>query len=325
MPGPVPIGDTSHRLPQAGRIRIGAKDDKARGGRKAISTFRFTSGDAELLAPVAERYGGTVKPWNEPKSGDRFEVTTQASKIDVILPPNALTEYYELWDGKVGLARRCDGVTMATTVQGPDGPEIQERPCVCFAKGVLECDYKLRLSVMLPDVASIGTWRLDTSSEHARKEIPGVVQVIEMIDQGRGLFRAKLRLEQRTAPGKRFNVPVLDTGVGVEALLAGETRLDALPSQAGPPLPALGTGSAPEEEGAPHRPTSGALPSTDDEVIEGEIVEVDDWVEDLDARGRSRALVVARRIAEAEGSPLPTSLDDCTPALLGFVYQELTQ
>lgn len=325
-----PIGGP-RRLPQAGRIRIGAKDAKAKGGRRAINTFRFTSGDDELLRPVAERYGGEIRAWKEPKSGDRWELTTNADKINVILPPNPMTESYELWSGSKGLERRCDGELCELATEGPSGAELTEVPCICDRKGRLECTYKLRLSVMLPDVASIGTWRLDTSSDHARKEIPGVVQVIEMIDQGRGLFHAVLRLEQRTAPGKRFNVPVLDTGVNVEALLAGETRLDVLPSAptGGHATPALGSGAAEVEARPPGLPS--AAPSIDDEIIDGVVVDeampdptaLKMWVESLSAKDKNRALRCAREIAEEESLPVPTSLAACDDALLFYVWKEL--
>lgn len=328
----IPIGQQQHRLPQAGRIRIGAKDERARGGRRAINTFRFTSHDADLLAPIASQYGGNVVPWNEPKSGDRFEVVTRADKVNVILPPNALSEYYELWKGDKGLLRRCTGEVCDLAATGPDGPEIRPVPCICDAKGKRECDYKLRLSVMLPDVASVGSWRLDTSSEYARAEIPSVVKIIEMVDQGRGLFRAVLRLEQRTLPGKRFNVPVLDTGVGVEALLAGETRLNVLPVTAIRPAE-LGAGDAVGGVADPHVPPA-ASPSTDDDIIDAVVYDEATGVQpvnpaigraylkSLSTHQQNKALLRARDLALELGEEIPTSVDTISPLIADRLVAE---
>jgi hypothetical protein len=321
----VPIGETRRRLPQAGRIRLGAKDARAHGGRRAINIFRFTSGDAALLAPVADKYGGIVVPWNEPKSGDRFELVTETNKLDVILPPNALTERYEKRAKDGALVSWCDDSGRWLATSGPEGPEISNTECLCRAQGVLEsrCIYKLRLSVMLPDVDSIGLWRLDTSSMYAREEIPGVVQVIEQIDQGRGLFRAILRLEQRTSPGRRFNVPVLDTGVGVEALLAGETRLNTLPATA-TPRAELGAGDA--AEGQPLMPPA-ASPSTDDEVIDAVVFDEATGVQEVDPalgrayldtltkHGQNKALLRSRELALELGEPIPKTFAEISPLI----------
>ena len=330
----VPIGQEERRLPQAGRIRIGAKDSKARGGRRAINSFRFTSGEADLLAPIAAAYGGNVVPWNEAKSGDRFEVITKTKRLKVILPPSPLTEWYELWKGDKGLQRRCTGLTCEQAIAGPEGPEIRAVPCLCDPDNP-DCDYKLRLSVWLPDVDSIGTWRLDTSSEHARREIPGVVALYENIDQGRGIFEAILRLEQRTSPGRRFNVPVLDTGVGVEALLAGETRLSALPRSA-TRVAELGTGDAVGEVGsAPHAPhPPAASPSTDDDIVDAVVFDevtgehpVDPaltqaFLDSLSSHQRTKALLRARELALDLGEQLPRDFESISPVIADHLIRD---
>ena len=307
----VPIGHGEKRLPQAGRIRIGIKGGPQ--GRKAINTFRFTSQKSEFLDAVAKAYGGRVKPFSDDKSPDSYEVISEAKEIKVILPPNPLSENYELWSGRTGLERRCNGVTCELTQRtGPESVEIIEKPCLCGQNGVLKCKYLLRLSVMLPEVETIGIWRLDTSSENARAEIPGVVELITMA-QGAGLYRARLRLEQRTVPGHRFNVPVLDAGVGAEGLAAGAHRLGALEQQR-----SLG----------PYTP--------DDEVVEGEIVTEDDitgecpvdpmiaraWIDTLNGAQKARVLNRARAIAREADQPEPVNVAGIPVAIIDQLMKE---
>jgi hypothetical protein len=335
MASPTPIASTQHRLPQSGRIRTGVKG--GRQGRKSINTFRVTSPDPELLEPVAQRYGGEIKPWNDDKSGDHFEVITRSSKMQVILPPDPLTEWYELWKGDRGLLRRCDGESCELATQSPDGPEIQRVDCICARKEVLDCRYKLRLNVLLPEVATLGTWRLDTSSRYAREEIPGVVDLIEMA-QGRGLYNAVLRLEQRTLPGKRFNVPVLDPGVSVESLLAGESRLHALPVTPSPVGElAAGDGEAEVSAALASPPdqfkTDTILPVPDD-VVDAIVIDeitgpqpVDPtisraFIDNLSSHARNRALTRAREIAVELGEPIPTNAASISPLVIDHLIQE---
>lgn len=316
---PVPIGQAERRLPQAGRIRIGIKDENKRGKdkRRAIDTFRFTSQDESLLAPLAEIHGGKVTPWRDPKSGDRFELISQTRRLDVVLAPDPLTEWYELWSGQRGLERRCDGLTCEMLTTGAEGPEVRQEDCLCAAKGALACRYKLRLSVILPAVESLGVWRLDTGSENARKEVPAMVELIRSL-QERGLTRAVLRLEQRTAPGKRYNVPVLDPAVSIDALGAGASRVGQLPQTTRPPagVPELAAGE-------PLPPPSLTV---DDEVVEGEIVpeHVDPtigraFLDNLTGPQRNKALTRAREISEEAGLPAPASL----PAIDDRVVDQL--
>jgi hypothetical protein len=325
---PVPIRMSQHRLPQAGRIRTGTQVRGSNGKMRPVAsqTFIFTSQDPDLLAPVAARYGGTVAPWNEPKSPDRYAVTTEARKVDVILPNDPLTQWFELWSGKRGLERRCDGEYCEVQVPGPDGYEMAQEDCVCVAQGWQECEYKLRLSMLIPEVSSLSTWRLDTSSEHARMEIPKMVETIEKFQELRpGFSLAVLRLDQRTAPGRRFSVPVLDVAVSPEALMAGAARL-------GPPAVdtprALAAGRAGETDLPPRPP---ALPSTDDEIAEAEIIDDDEhvdttigraWLDNLPAPERNKALRRARELANELGEPIPTAAASISPRIVDALWSE---
>src|SRR5690606_27647641 len=112
-------------------------------------------------------------------------------------PPDPLggTPIYELWGGK-GCERRCDGITASTWQRGPEGPEEVEQDCLCVAEGRLSCDVKTRLSVILPEIRFAGTWRLETKSEMAAEELPGMVDFIRSL-QDRGLPYATLSIAAR--------------------------------------------------------------------------------------------------------------------------------
>lgn len=243
----VPIANISRRLPEAGRIRIGVKSGKA---MRALNTFRFTSHDDQALAQIAATYGGTVKPWSDPKAAEgQFEVITEASEIRIVLPPDPLggTPQYELWGGG-GCERRCDGLNAQVVTKGPDGAEMLDVPCICSAKGAMACSVITRLTVLLPEVRFGGVWRLDSKSWNVAQEFPGMVDLIQSLQQ-QGLTKGVLALKHRrsTQAGEthRFIVPVLGVDETVEALAAGAARLGSLPSGNGA-VAAIGTGS---EEG----------------------------------------------------------------------------
>ena len=319
MPGPTPLDEVRRRLPQAGRIRLGVKGGPQ--GRHAIDTFRFTSQRRDGLDAVAKLHGGTVKPWSEPKSPDRFELLTDVDQIKVILPPNPLTEWYEMWSGKHGLIRRCDARTCDLQVQGPEGPDRQEVPCICVETGILECDYKLRLSVLLPEAKGLGTWRLDTSSVNSKEKIPGVVELIEAV-QHQGLHWAVLRIEHGTAPGRRFSYPVLDIDHTMQELVDGATRMAALPET---PL-AVGPGY---NDGAPDKAYIGFRDDVIDVVsdpITGELP-IDPsigqaWIDALTRTQCNRVLTRAVEIALAEGEPAPNRIEDLSPKMIDRLMQE---
>lgn len=225
-----PIKLLNRRLPEAGRIRTGAKT--ATGAPTTLPTFRFTSSDQQAIAEIARLYGGTPGEWDA-KGGDRFEVITEASEIRIAIPPDPLggTPIYEAWKGG-GCERRCDGVTCVIHQQGPDGPEPVEVPCLCEQEDEMLCKPKTRLSVILPDIRFGGTWRFESGSWNVAEEMPGFVEMIEDL-QARGITVARLRMEERVkkTPGKRtrrFKIPVLALDATADQLAAGAGRLGSL-------------------------------------------------------------------------------------------------
>lgn len=269
------------RLPTAGRIRLGKKG--AKGQPMKLGSFRFTSSDRLALDQIAAAYGGTVKPWSDAKAGaGQFEVITDATEIRVALPPDPLggSPSYEMWSGG-GCQRRCDGETCEMLVSESDGFDLQHTACICMAKGVLECKLTLRLSLLLPDIRFVGTWRIDTHSWNAATEIPGMVEVIQSL-QAKGIQRAVLRVEERVqvlaGKTRKYPVPVLGLDASVEELAAGSASIGQIgPSPAD--LPALGAGTA-EVEAAEangfhhdHDDATTYDHGTDDDVVDAEVVE----------------------------------------------------
>ncbi|MFC5813611.1 recombination directionality factor [Nonomuraea harbinensis] len=151
-----------------GHIRIGDSVPTERGVRpRKLSTFRFTSPSRPLIEAAAELYGGTVTEMT--RGMDKWQVTTGADEIPVLLPPHSVTQWMEYWDGPY-CERRCDG----ETIEQKSG-----RPCLCKAEGRLRCTVKTRLSVLLQDVPSLGTWLLVSAGLNAAEDLPDRAAFIE--------------------------------------------------------------------------------------------------------------------------------------------------
>lgn len=324
----IPIRNLARRLPELGRVKDGVKVP-GEALPKAIDTLRFTSQDPIALAQVAAALGGEVKAYSDPKSTDTHELLTPVAETPVILPPDPLggTPMYELYTGG-GRDRWCDGVTCERWRKGPDGPEPFEVPCVCAAAGELACRPTVHLSVILPFTRLGGTWRWTTHSHNAAVELPGMVEAIQSL-QAKGLTRGVLRVDSRTQTiagvTRHFKVPVLGVDATADELASGQATLGAL--GAGAPTPAVAAvgeieaGGAPTPQGpsgAVDEPASAPLPpSSDDDVIDAEIVEDGDVlvllrqaINEAPRMTEARALKRAREIGQELGlQVLPTDLD----------------
>lgn len=324
----IPIRNLARRLPELGRVKDGVKVP-GKGQPKAIDTLRFTSQDPIALAQVAAALGGEVKAYSDPKSTDTHELLTPVAETPVILPPDPLggTPMYELYTGG-GRDRWCDGVTCEQWRKGPDGPEPFEVPCVCAAAGELACRPTVHLSVILPYTRLGGTWRWTTHSHNAAVELPGMVEAIQSL-QAKGLTRGVLRVDSRTQTiagvTRHFKVPVLGVDATADELASGQATLGLGAGHA--PTPAVAAvgeieaGGAPTPQGpsgAVDEPASAPLPpSSDDDVIDAEIVEDGDVlvllrqaINEAPRMTEARALKRAREIGQELGlQVLPTDLD----------------
>jgi hypothetical protein len=341
-----PIGKLDYRLPQAGRIRTG-EQVKARSGKMrpaAIDTFKFTSGERDLLKPLADKYGGVIEAWNAPGSGDRWQVKTTATKIDVqIHVAGSVSLAYELWNPH--LVRRCNGIMCQVLTGTPDDMEFAEVDCLCARRGEVECAKLLRLSVLLPGMPTLGMWRWDTKSGNSITEWLGFMRYMEEW-AGNGLHECVMRIEERRRPGKVFKVVVPDYEGGVESLLAGESRLVQLPALSSPTAGELEAGLPPDEAppldaepvavggaGDVDEPrAAGPSPaSPDDEIVDAELVEDDESIDTSDAvkwlfkqEKRGPLLIRARQIATELGEQPPRNFSgivEC-PAVLARLMKE---
>jgi hypothetical protein len=258
------IIDLQRRLAEVGRIRIGQQVKSANGKARPakLETFRLTSPDRLRIQHAGQLYGGTPRQWQAP-AGQQWEVITETSALDVIVPPSdmAFSQHYELWSAG-GCQRRCDG----------QSESISDGPCLCDPDA-RECDIHTRLSVLLRDLPGLGVWRIDTSGYYAAVELQGAVEIIQ-IAAGRGqMLPARLRLEQRSVkrPGddgkpltRRFAVPVLDIEISPGQLIGnGTQRLQIAAGDSERPLPAGMTLLTPVPASLPSRPVGGVAQQVD--------------------------------------------------------------
>lgn len=206
----MPIIDVQVRMRELGRIRIGQKG--AKGQPQKLDRFRVTSADRTLVERVAALYGGAVTPWTGSDGREQFEVVTDTTRIPVLLPPQPVTQWMELWSGG-GCQRRCDGQTETLT----------DSPCLCKANDDEVCKPTTRLNVVLRDVPGLGVFRLETHGWNAAQELPGAAAFAA---QAGGMIPAHLTLEERVSRSdgqtRRFMVPGLDVEVTPAQLLAGQ-------------------------------------------------------------------------------------------------------
>lgn len=221
----MPIIDIQQKLRELGRIRLGSKVETSSGKQRPskLETFRLTSASLDLVAAVAEIYGGDPRPWDG-GDGQQFEVFTDAKELDIALAPmQVLDQWNEMWSGG-GCQRRCDGRTEV----------LKMRPCLCpadpeerqaLASDGKACKPTTRLWVILPLIPGIGTWRLETHGYYAAAELGGVTQLLAAASARGQALPAKLRLDQRSVkrPGqetRRFAVPVVDVASPIGEVLA---------------------------------------------------------------------------------------------------------
>jgi Recombination directionality factor-like len=221
----MPILTIQRRARELGRIRIGQQvptgETRADGTPKfrpeKLDRFRITSTSLPLMRRVAELYGGEVAEWIN-RGSKQYEVITTATRLPILVPPQPVSQYYELWSGG-GCRRRCDGETEL----------LKDKPCVCSPDPAeRECKPTTRLNVILRDVEGIGVFRLESHGYYSATELP---EVAEFLARAGSYVPAWLSLEQRTVvrDGKtrRWMVPTIEVDVTPAALLAGDTAIPA--------------------------------------------------------------------------------------------------
>lgn len=202
-----PIIELQRRMVEVGRIRAGDKGDK--GQPRKLAEWRLTSKDRRRLEAAAQMWGGEVRDWNG--HDGEHELYTNTAELPIMLIPGQMpTTWYELWS-KGGCQRRCDGVHEL----------ISDSSCLCGEDR--ECKPITRLSVMLPDLAGVGSWLVASTGWNAAAELTGAAALLGHASSQGKLIPARLRLEQRVSvkegQTRRFAVPVIDIDVSVRELL----------------------------------------------------------------------------------------------------------
>ena len=179
--------------------------EKTDGGRPVrLETWKLTSRDQVRLKAAANAFGGEVREWKDHPGQYELHTTVDALPI-LLMPGQAISQHYELWSGG-GCKRRCDGQT----------EQLSDGVCMCDPEQ-RECKPHTRLNVLLPDVAGVGAWRLDTSGYYAAVELTGTVELLEVATTRGVLLPARLRIDQRSVlrdgQTRRFPVPTLDIDV----------------------------------------------------------------------------------------------------------------
>lgn len=197
-----------------GRFRSGRQ---LQGRPMSLSTWRVTSGDPDVLAAVAARYGAVEGPqeW-ETKTEERLEVITEADSVDIIISrPEHVRSEMVLW-GRKGKVRSCDGL-----VQNGEG--AQGKPCECphalddkieGAKAGTACEPSISYLFTLADLPELGRFRFQTGSWSVARAVAdteaALVDIFEDNEDAVGAL-ATLHLEQRTRKdGVSYTVSVLD-------------------------------------------------------------------------------------------------------------------
>ena len=283
----MPILDLQRRMRQLGEIRIGRVVDTGRVSQRTgkpilrpekLDKFRFTSPSKEILASVAELYGGTVQPWTPANGGpSEFEVYSTVDRLPVLIPPrDAVSQWYELYAGSK-CQRRCDGVT----------EHKRDKPCVCDPEK-RECSITTRVNVMLRDVPALGQWLLVSKGYYAAVTLPPAA---ELLAQAGGYVAGWLGMEeklvQREQGPARFMVPTLDVEITPAALMEGQISGAPAAVAKGPERVAI-TG------GRPDYAALAAVAKTADEVA---VL----WKQAVDAKHMDRALAA---VLEARGAEL---------------------
>jgi len=247
------------RSVEVGRIRIGqyTVPEGKKGRPVKLDRFRLTSVTEDHIRVAAEEYGGEARPYQPQGGGTRqWEVVTETNALDVwIINGQLIDPVYEAWGSGRTCIRRCDG----------EWNTVLQEPCLCNdperrpADPRQLCKITTRVNVMLPKVAGLHSWRLETHSENAAVEmaspsVGGLVRAAEVPVPATLRLRREMRRERnhekQTFETKEFFVPWFDLSrIGAQALAAGGAAATEALTAAG--APALLSSQRPAIEAGP--------------------------------------------------------------------------
>ncbi|MEU7200254.1 hypothetical protein [Streptomyces sp. NPDC045470] len=176
-----------------GRFRAGQQIDDL---PVSLDAWRVTTGDPDVAAAVAERFGGSPQEWQTSKE-DNLEVLTTANSVRVIIDNADAVSFRMALYGATGKPiHLCDGVEFV----GDDDPR-RGQPCGCPAtlverKAAEKAGYgpkpDIRVVFRLADDAALGKFRMMTGSWSFMKELETVWADLDSVG---GPALCELRLE----------------------------------------------------------------------------------------------------------------------------------
>ena len=169
-----------------GRVRSGAQ---VQGRPVALQEWRFTTGDPDVAAAVAEKYGGTPQEWVT-TTEESLEVMSSAGSLPVII--TTIQSEFVLWGRGSTPIRSCDGAT-----QKDDSASA----CVCpsdvkdhkeAARAGSACQPSVRVTFRLADLPDLGLWRVNSASWQLAGEVNAAEEALKAAG---GETEAVIRLE----------------------------------------------------------------------------------------------------------------------------------
>ena len=324
---------TEGGFPRVGKIRLGTA---------SLNQELTTKYGREIFTPKkAEHF--VVAPYESgittPEAADAFAVVygREPRQLRCLLPGDKPEDVMEgAWRtyGANKLKIRCDGEECSERTK----TGWVEKPCVCKSLGLAEddkkhCQLTFTLQVILPDVAGVGVWQIDSGSTITARR---VAKWLDMMYKLRGtlvLLEFDLRLVpvsvQPVGMEKTSTVYVLDPRAQAATpmeMLAGDekralqgARLAELPAPAADdaPEPTLDrhgfeesrSTSSSSSEGAAHTPDDASLGSASSGASGGTTLSLADQISQLNerdkARLRDRRKTWRIQPAEPDGEPQP--------------------
>lgn len=240
------VGESEEwRPPEAGKIRLGERDDTPEGKGKPseLEYFRFDAETHSTYPRLRELLGA------EPK------------KLTVLLPSDdydfCWAESYQFYGSGAGI--KCEGNGQVASrklcatckqmvCQHYDAPRIEtEVACNdrCPYRGPRKCEARGTLSVLMPEITMGGLWRMHTKSLHSRGQIRGYLHYLERIIGHLAFIEIDLyrkQIETHHAGGKQIHwVPYVR--------YVGDRKAVQALREAGSPMRMLGPPPAASDEG----------------------------------------------------------------------------
>lgn len=207
------------RLPRIGKVRLGMKDISKRTQReypKAVDYFVVRDDDGITFKAAADSFHQVYG--EKPKA------------LDIMFPLNDPEVFFQQWYKRygsgTGLICKGDG-EVASEVNRHTGEMIEQEcnPSECEWIGKKHCKAIGTLMFLLPMVAGVGCWQLDTGSWNSIVNLNSAIDFIKRLTDGRiAMLPLTLALRPKDVQpeGKKKTVWVLDLaleGVSMERLL----------------------------------------------------------------------------------------------------------